>query len=535
MKKQLWFSTLGLLLMLCVSIRSHAQVSIVPAPANLKTGKGHFALTPSSVIVCRDGKVADMANYLRGQLEISVGFRLDVSASVTGKLPVIELGIDSKLSHNAEAYTLDVEKQKVTIFGASASGLLYGIQSFIQLTSPAASKKGAVLVPVVSVRDEPRFKWRGMHLDVSRHFYSVEFVKKMLDMMAFHKLNTFHWHLTDDQGWRIEIKKYPELTTISSVRKETLVGPYVEVNRVFDGKPYGGYYTQDQIREVVEYASKLCITVVPEIEMPGHAVAALSAYPQLSCTGGPFDVYTIWGVSDDVFCAGKEQTFDFLKDVLSEVVELFPGPYIHVGGDECPKTRWKECPLCQARMKELGLKDEMELQSYFIKRMEAFVAGKGKKLIGWDEILEGGLPERATVMSWRGYEGGIEAANTGHDVVMTPIDYCYFNFYQADPATEPLAFNGYIPLDKVYQFEPVPTHIAPDKAHHVLGAQANLWTEYIKTEENAEYMLFPRLCAMSEVLWSPKGAKDYNGFLVRLQTHLERLKARNVNYRPLSK
>ncbi|MFT3738361.1 MAG: beta-N-acetylhexosaminidase [Breznakibacter sp.] len=513
----------------------NAQVSIVPAPQHLKMGKGVFILKPGTKIVYQpaDGEAAGLAQYLKSQLSQSTGFDLATLPASGGADRVVALAVDKKLSDNAEAYTLEVQKNNVLIKGASRAGLFYGIQSFIQLAYPAVAKKGGIEIPALLVQDAPQFRWRGMHLDVSRHFYSVDFVKKMLDMMAFHKLNTFHWHLTDDQGWRIEIKKYPELTTISSVRKETMVGHYVEVNQIFDGKPYGGFYTQDQIREVVEYAKELCITVVPEIEMPGHAVAALSAYPQLSCTGGPFDVYTKWGVSDDVFCAGKEATFEFLQNVISEVVDLFPGPYIHVGGDECPKTRWKACPSCQARMKENNLGDEMQLQSYFIKRMEAFIALKGKKLIGWDEILEGGLPERAAVMSWRGYAGGVEAAESGHDVVMTPTDYCYFDYYQGNPDTEPLAIGGYLPLEKVYSFKPVPPHLSAHNARHVLGAQANVWTEYMTTEDKVEYMVFPRLCAMAEMLWTPEGEKDYGKFSARLGKHLERLKARNINFRPV--
>jgi hexosaminidase len=375
-----------------------------------------------------------------------------------------------------------------------------------------------------------------MHLDVCRHFFPVEFVKKMIDMLAVYKMNTFHWHLTDDQGWRIEIKKYPKLTEIGAWRDETMVGHYTENDQKFDGTRYGGFYTQEQIKDVVAYAGKRFITVVPEIEMPGHAVAALSAYPEFSCNGGPFKVYTKWGVSDDVYCAGKEETFKFLEDILEEVVALFPGQYIHIGGDECPKTRWKVCPTCQKRMKDEGLKNELELQSYFVKRIERFVASKGKKLIGWDEILEGGLPERATVMSWRGYEGGLEAARSGHDVVMTPGSHCYFDSYQSkDQTKEPLAIGGFLPLKKVYSFNPIPAELTPQEAKHILGAQANLWTEYITSEKQAEYMIFPRICAMAEILWSPKIKQDYRQFLTRLDGHLKRLQKDNINYRPLNK
>ncbi len=515
------------------TVHSVAQVHIVPQPNHLKMGKGSYALSNEKMIVFTDDQVKPFADYLRQQVFTLVNINLKIAQKETANWG-IQLSIDSTVTKNSEGYTLKIADELVSIIGASDAGLMHGIQTLLQLVYPGSvGSDSTIKLPALSIEDEPAFSWRGMHLDVSRHFYSVDFVKHMLDMMAMHKLNMFHWHLTDDQGWRIEIKKYPKLTELSSVRKETMVGHYVEENQIFDGTPYGGFYTQEQIKEVVDYANKLCITVVPEIEMPGHAVAALTAYPELSCTGGPFEVYTKWGVSDDVFCAGKEETFEFLENVLSEVVELFPGPYIHVGGDECPKTRWKECPLCQKRMKENGLKDEMELQSYFIKRIEGYIASKGKKLIGWDEILEGGLPERASVMSWRGYEGGIEAAHSGHDVVMTPGGYCYFDHFQADPKTEPLAFGGLTTLSKVYEFKPVPPELEKKAHKHILGAQANVWTEYITSDDKAEYMIFPRLCAMSEVLWSQDSSRDYNDFLRRLKVHLQRLDREQINYRPL--
>jgi len=521
-----------LALLLCFNY-SNAQVSIIPVPNQLKMGKGVYVLDASDMIVFKDNQISFLAAYLRDQVNHLTKVNLKIAQkelSVKG----INLSIIPSLTENEEGYTLDITSNKIAVVGASKTGLMHGIQSFLQIVFPNSCNGDSVNLPALSIVDEPILKWRGMHLDVSRHFYSVEFVKHMLDMMAMHKLNTFHWHLTDDQGWRIEIKKYPKLTEISSVRKETMLGHYVEKNQIFDNTPYGGFYTQEQIKEVVDYATKLCITVVPEIEMPGHAVAALSAYPELSCTGGPFEVYTKWGVSDDVFCAGKEETFEFMQNVISEVLDLFPGQYIHVGGDECPKTRWKACPLCQKRMKENRLKDEMELQSYFIKRMEKFIASKGKKLIGWDEILEGGLPERAAVMSWRGCEGGIEAAKSGHDVVMTPGGYCYFDHYQGKPELEPLAFGGFTSLSKVYDFKPVPLELSKKEKKHILGAQANVWTEYITTEEKVEYMVFPRLCAMSEVLWSEESVRDYDDFMNRLSVHLKRLDNENVNYRPLN-
>ncbi len=516
------------------NLNIQAQVNIIPAPNHLKLGNGVYPLDVTDVIEFTDTQIKPLADYLREQISSLTDVNVKI-AQRKSKHKGIDLSIDPAISDNSEAYTLDVKEDRIQVVGASKRGLMFGIQSLLQVIYPNAKKGDVIEVPVLTVKDQPTFQWRGMHLDVCRHFYSVEFVKHMLDLMAMHKLNTFHWHLTDDQGWRIEIKKYPKLTEISSVRKETMVGHYVETNQVFDGTPYGGYYTQEQIKEVVDYATKLCITVVPEIEMPGHAVAALAAYPELSCSGGPFDVYTKWGVSDDVYCAGKEETFEFLQNILSEVVELFPGEYLHVGGDECPKKRWEKCPLCQKRMKENNLKDEMELQSYFIKRMEKFVASKGKKLIGWDEILEGGLPERATVMSWRGYEGGIEAAHTGHDVVMTPGGFCYFDHLQGDSESEPLAIGGFTSLSKVYEFKPIPPQLEKKSRKHILGAQANVWTEYISSDEKVEYMVFPRLCAMSEVLWTEESHRDYDDFLNRLNVHLKRLDHMGVNYRPLDK
>jgi hexosaminidase len=360
-----------------------------------------------------------------------------------------------------------------------------------------------------------------MHLDVGRHFFPVEFIKKYIDLLASYKLNTFHWHLTEDQGWRIEIKKYPRLTEIGSKRKDT----------TGDGTPYGGFYTQEQIREVVKYANERFVAIVPEIEMPGHSLAALTAYPELSCTGGPFEVGTKWGVFEDVYCAGNEKTFNFLKDVLNEVIALFPGKYIHIGGDECPKNRWKVCAKCQRRMKVNNLKSEEELQSYFIRKIDRFLASKGRKLVGWDEILEGGLSKGAAVMSWRGTEGGIAAAKSGHDVVMTPTSHCYFDYYQGIPEKEPKAIGGFIPIDTVYLFEPVPPSLPVKQAKYILGAQGNVWTEYIADEKHAEYMVLPRLLAMSEVVWSDKNSRNFEDFKVRLEGHFPRLSTRGYNFR----
>jgi hexosaminidase len=368
-----------------------------------------------------------------------------------------------------------------------------------------------------------------MHLDVGRHFFDKEFVKRYIDLIALHKMNTFHIHLTDDQGWRIEIKKYPRLTEIGSKRKES---PMIGNRKKGDGTPYRGFFTQDDIREIVEYARKRYITVVPELEMPGHSLGALAAYPELSCTGGPHEVMTRWGVFEDVYCAGNDKVFEFMEDVLTEVIELFPGEYIHIGGDECPKARWEKCPKCQARIKKEGLKDEHELQSYFVKRIEKFLNSKGRRLIGWDEILEGGLAPNASVMSWRGTEGGIAAARSGHDVVMSPTTHCYFDYYQSkNRKQEPEAIGGFLPLDIVYSFEPVPAELAPEQRKHVIGAQGNVWTEYIHTPSDVEYMALPRMCALAEVVWTPAELKDWDDFRDRLDRFAERLDAMGVNYR----
>jgi hexosaminidase len=363
--------------------------------------------------------------------------------------------------------------------------------------------------------------------------YPVPFIKKFVDLLALHKYNIFHWHLTDDQGWRIEIKQYPKLTEIGSQRAAT---PIPADRRQLDGKPYGGYYTQEEIKAVVTYAQERFITVVPEIEMPGHAVAALASYPELGCRGAGYEVRTTWGIAKDVFCAGNDAVFTFLENVLTEVLALFPSEYIHVGGDECPKDRWQECPKCQARIQAEGLADEHELQSYFIQRIERWLNAQGRRLIGWDEILEGGLAPNATVMSWRGSQGGIEAANAGHDVVMSPTTHCYFDYYQSqDQANEPPAIGGFLPLEKVYSFNPLPEEIAPDQAHHILGGQGNVWTEYLPRQEQVEYMTYPRATALAEVVWSEPARRDYDDFLARLEPHLRRLASLKVNYRQLDR
>ena len=439
----------------------------------------------------------------------------------------IHIGVVEGAS-NDEAYTLKVNDDGVRIEASSNKGLFYGTLTFLQML-PVQKDEPAHFYHC-EISDNPSYAWRGMHLDVCRHFYPKEFVMKYIDMMAHYKMNTFHWHLTEDQGWRIEIKKYPKLTSIGSIREETIVAKNFDPF-VGDGVPYGGFYTQEDIKEIVAYAETRYVTIVPEIEMPGHSLAALSAYPQFACTEGPFKAGTKWGVFDDIYCAGNDSTFAFLENVLDEVCELFPGKYIHIGGDEAPKSEWEKCAKCQNRIATEGLHDEHELQSYFIRRIEKYLLSKNKALIGWDEILEGGLAPQATVMSWRGEEGGIAAASEGHDVVMTPGFAMYFDHYQGDPTQEPLAIGGFTSLEQVYAYNPMPAELSPDKAKHILGAQCNVWTEYMETSEHVEYMAYPRLLALSEVVWSDSSKKDFGDFLTRLDAHYPQLDWMNVNYR----
>jgi hexosaminidase len=520
------------LLVLTVKAQSVKQPDIIPIPASFTYTSGSFSFGNNTKIqvTSKKGNTYKTAQYLAEQAKTLCGLNLKIVVSPKVLKNAILLKTDNK--GDKESYFLAVTPASVKIYGADEAGTFYGVQSLLQLMYASQKTRS---IESIEIKDSPSFQWRGMHLDVCRHFFPVEFVKKTIDMLAMYKINTFHWHLTDDQGWRIEIKRYPLLTSVGGWRDETMVGHYTETDQKFDGKRYGGFYTQDQIREVVKYASSRHVTIVPEIEMPGHAVAALSAYPEYSCTGGPFKTYTKWGVSDDVYCAGKDETFTFLQNILDEVIPLFPGKYIHIGGDECPKTRWKACPACQKRMKDNGLKNEMELQSFFVKRMEKYIVSKGKKLMGWDEILEGGLPDEATVMSWRGTEGGIEAAKTGHDVVMTPGSHCYFDHYQGLENKEPLAIGGFLPIDTVYSYNPVPTALSEAEAKHVLGAQANVWTEYIPDEKQAEYMIYPRILAMAEILWSPKDARNFIQFMDRLRNQTGKFDKLNVNYRHLDR
>ncbi|MCI6492577.1 MAG: beta-N-acetylhexosaminidase [Bacteroidales bacterium] len=443
-----------------------------------------------------------------------------------------------------EEYSLSISRKAVEIKASDLNGFNYAIQTLKQMLpeeifGSKADPDEEWEIHCAVIKDAPRFAYRGMHLDVSRHFFSVEEVKRYLDVMEVHKLNRLHWHLTDDQGWRVEIKKYPELTSKGSIRKETIVGHLKPSDNTFDGVPYGKglWYTQEQIREVVAYAAAKGITIVPEIDLPGHMVAALACYPELGCTSGPYDVWTLWGVADDVLCPGNEKTFEFIENVLDEIVDMFPSEYIHIGGDECPKVRWEKCPKCQARIKELGLKGdgahsaEHFLQSYVTARVEAYLATKGRKIIGWDEILEGELAPNATVMSWRGIQGGLAAAKLGHDAIMTPNSHMYFDYYQSENQdAEPLSIGGYLPVSKVYSYEPFEEGMSEEEKSHIIGVQANLWTEYITTDSHLEYMLLPRLAALSEVQWCQPEVKNWERFLESVDDICEIYDEMGYNY-----
>ena len=520
MKKLLLTLAAGIVLCSCGS--HDPQIAIVPYPNHLETGRGTYRVTDRPV-------TCDSRTDERTQRAV-VGFAARL-ATVTGganpvtvadEVPASGIRFVTDESLPAEGYELNVDGEGIEVRASQFPGFLYALQSLEQLlpaavygTEPAPDAAGEG--PCGKMADAPRFAYRGMHLDVARHFFSVDEVKRYIDVMAIHKLNTLHWHLTDDQGWRIEIKRYPELTAVGSIRKATVVR---KEWGTYDGTPYGGFYTQDEIRDVVKYAADRGVTVIPEIDLPGHMLAALTAYPELGCTGGPYEVWGRWGVADDVLCPGREKTFEFLEGVLTEVMELFPSEYIHIGGDECPKVRWEKCPRCQAKIRQLGLKDDGEhtaehyLQSYVTDRIGKFLAQHGRRIIGWDEILEGRAPSDAVVMSWRGSEGGIAAAKLGHDVIMTPNSHFYFDYYQSlDTDAEPFGIGGYIPMEQVYSYDPAFPELTPEQQKHILGVQANLWTEYVLSDEHLEYMLLPRLAALSEVQWCLPETKDWNRFI----------------------
>lgn len=516
----LGWSLAGLLMTACSNQPTTvANYEVVPMPLEINTTQQASFLLKSGVTVyypAGNEKMQRNAEFLASYVKAQTGIELQVQAGEGGKEGIVlQLGL---ANDNPEAYQLKVDASQVVISSPSEAGVFYGIQTLRKAVDVAEGSN--VELPAVEIKDQPRFGYRGMMLDVGRHFFSMDEIKTYIDMMALHNINRFHWHLSEDQGWRIEIKKYPKLTEIGSMRKETVIG---HNSGKYDGKPYGGFYTQEQAKEIVAYAAERYITVIPEIDLPGHMQAALAAYPELGCTGGPYEVWTQWGVSDNVLCAGNDQTIQFIKDVLAEIVEIFPSEYIHVGGDECPKVKWSTCPKCQARIKALGLKSdnkhtkEERLQSYVIHEAEEFLNSKGRKMIGWDETLEGGLAPNATVMSWRGEAGGIEAAKQHHDVVMTPNTYLYFDYYQSkDTETEPMAIGGYLPIERVYSYEPMPKSLSPEEQKYIVGVQANLWTEYIPDFKQVQYMVLPRMAALSESQWCAPEKKNYEAFLQRV-------------------
>ncbi len=517
-----------------------SPISIIPEPVSMKVRRTFFTLSPGTAINT-DRASAALGRQLAGMLVPATGYPLPVRVGEAPAANQIVIRHDASLMRlGPEGYLLEVTPARVSIRAPAPAGIFYAFQTVRQLLPidifrDARLDHATWTIPAVLIEDYPRFPWRGAHLDVCRHFMPKEFVKKYLDLMALHKLNSFHWHLTEDQGWRIEIRKYPQLTEIGGWRKETLVGRYDEDSTkwVFDGVRHGGYYTQDDVREIVAYAQDRFINVVPEIEMPGHSQAAIAAYPELGNTGRPLDVMTWWGVSENILNP-SEKTIGFMEDVLTEVLGLFPGKFIHTGGDEADKTQWKASAEVQARIRELGLKNEEELQGYFTRSIDAWLASKGRRLVGWDEILEGGLAPGAVVMSWRGEDGGIAAARAGHDVVMAPGHSTYFDHYQSQNRdSEPLAIGGFLPLDTVYAYDPVPAVLDAQAAKHILGAQGQVWTEYIQNPKQVEYMAYPRTCALAEVLWTPKARKNFTDFTARLETHLQRLTILDVNFRPL--
>ncbi len=514
------------------------EIAIVPQPLSVETLGGGFLLGKSRIFVENgDSETQRLADLLANLIEQTSGRRPSVtegydSGRDSSKMPIILSRSDQAAQ---EEYTIEITADHAVLSGRNA-GLFYAIQVIRQLL-PAESlgfdpKTMATALPAVRIRDIPRFSWRGMHLDVSRHFMPVDFVKRYIDYLAMHRMNIFHWHLTDGTGWRLAIDKYPLLTDKGAwrkdIRKEGWDFTKIVAAEENDPAPYGGFYTKDDVREILAYAAERYVTVIPEIEMPGHASAALYAYPEYLCSNA--DSTNREFRNSGVFCAGKEETFTFLEDILNEVIELFPSEYIHIGGDEVSKRFWKACPECQARMKAEGLDDEEELQSYFIRRIEKYLISKNRRLLGWDEILEGGLAPEATVMSWRGMQGGVKAAEQNHDVIMTPENLCYFNLYQGDPDLEPKAWGGYLPLNQVYSFDPVPEGLTGDSAKHVLGGQGCLWTEFVPTEEMAEYMILPRLSAMAEALWTPAGQKDWDSFRRRMTKQYRRFESLGVNY-----
>ena len=512
------------------------MISIIPQPVHIELQSGHFNLNPKTVIVA-DGRSLNEARQMKRMISALTEFDLEVCRGTRVKVNSIELRRDpAHIDLGEEGYLLTVTAERVSILAPNPQGLYYGAQTLLQLFHQIVDRDhqsaDTFQAPCVTIRDYPRFSWRGAMLDVSRHFMPSAFLMRFIDLLAMHKMNIFHCHLTDDQGWRIEIKKYPKLTEVGAWRKETLIGHRLEKPSKFDGKSHGGFYSQDTLREMVDYAAERHIKIVPEIDMPGHTQAAIASYPSLGNTVENIPVRTTWGVSKNILNP-NEETIQFMQEVLEEVLQLFPGTFFHIGGDEVDDEQWKNNQSVQARMKELKLKDEKELYGYFIHRMADFLRKHHRRMVGWGEILEGKPAKDTVVMSWRSFDAGIEAAKIGNDVVMAPSEWTYFDTYQTEEIDgEPLAIGGYLPLEKVYSFEPVPESVSKEEAAHILGAQGQIWTEYMPDERHVEYMTFPRLTALAEVLWTPKDGRNYENFKRRLQTHLPRLKNMGVNFHP---
>ena len=513
-----------------------ANYQVIPLPQEVSLTQGNpFKLNENVLIAYPENNALLQRNaeFLSEYIQQATNYAPKTKAIAAGEQVknAIVLGLDPGIA-NKEGYVLTTTPEGISINGQTENGVFYGIQT-LRKSIPAGAKGATVLIPAGEIKDEPRFSYRGMHLDVGRHFFPKEFIKKYIDLLALHNMNTFHWHLTEDQGWRIEIKKYPKLTEIGSQRSRTVIGRNTQE---YDNTPYGGFYTQEEAKEIVKYAQERYITIIPEVDLPGHMLAALAAYPEMGCTGGPYEVCPRWGVFEDVLCIGNDKTMQFLEDVMSEIIEIFPSEYVHIGGDEAPRTRWEKCPKCQARIKAEGLKADKKhtaedrLQSYCMTRIEKFLNSKGRRIIGWDEILEGDVAPNATVMSWRGTSGGIKAAQMGHDVIMTPNLYCYFDYLQtADSKDEPLGIGGYVPVEKVYSLNPTAS-LTEEQSKHILGAQANLWTEYIATTEHAEYMILPRMAALAEVQWTQPEKKDYADFTQRLPRLIKFYQRDSMNY-----
>ena len=529
----------GALALACASCTAEkeANYQVIPLPQEVSlTQENPFKLNENVLIAYPENNALLQRNaeFLSEYIQQATNYAPKTKAIAAGEQVknAIVLGLDPGIA-NKEGYVLTTTPEGISINGQTENGVFYGIQT-LRKSIPAEAKEATILIPAGEIKDEPRFSYRGMHLDVGRHFFPKEFMKKYIDLLALHNMNTFHWHLTDDQGWRIEIKKYPKLTEIGSQRSRTVIGRNTQE---YDNTPYGGFFTQEEAKEIVKYAQERYITVIPEVDLPGHMLAALAAYPEMGCTGGPYEVCPRWGIFEDVLCIGNDQTMQFLEDVMNEIIEIFPSKYVHIGGDEAPRTRWEKCPKCQARIKTEGLKAdknhtaEDRLQSYCMTRIEEFLNSKGRQIIGWDEILEGDVAPNATVMSWRGMEGGIKAAQLGHDVIMTPTSFCYFDYYQtADTKDEPLGIGGYVPIEKVYSLEPVPAVLTEEQSKHILGAQANLWTEYIHSSEHVEYMVLPRMAALAEVQWTQPEKKDFKDFTKRLARLMKFYQRDGFNY-----